>query len=460
MTSSTPQGTRAASMAPPPPRPARRTTVLEEDEWTLYLEDIIERDFFPDLHKQRNRLDWLQASRSGDPEAIREAQLRIQERQVGRTPAGHSVGTPSFGTPSATSGRSTPSRALPDEGYRAQLSAALAAAAAEHGEAAPEDLRLDEFLARFTSEDNASFAAIMERVNAKRRQRPLSAWSARRQEAAVSHQLLLRAVDDAAPEERRLVVVPAHEEAVEDGAHPAMTGLRRAVEPELNALFFAPEGVDADDVPPRQGVIDPRGTRFDAGASTADGDAPAGKRQRQAVGMYSAVATPAVTPGASPIMTWGRVDATPLRLDPAGTEEEELLRGLRPAAGGVPAFTMAPPPRREAVGTALAHAVGARALRAGGNTPGRHARPPSSAPPSRGATPRSVAPSPVLSHAARRVLQRTAGDAAGPGGQAEIDLALRRSYAGSTPRATPAVTPRATPGSTPRAAAHGAEQGK
>ena len=121
--------------------------MLEEDEWTLYLEDIIERDYFPDLQRMRSRLDWLQASRSGDPEAIREAQLRIQERQLGRTPAGQSVSTPSFGTPSA-SGRSTPARPFPDEGYRAQLSAALAAAAAEHAEVAPEDLRLDDFLVR------------------------------------------------------------------------------------------------------------------------------------------------------------------------------------------------------------------------------------------------------------------------------------------------------------------------
>jgi Nuclear protein Es2 len=73
------------AMAPPPPRqPSRPTTVLDEDEWTLYLEEIIERDFFPDLARLKNRLDWLQASRSGDPEAIREAQMRIQVRDSTR----------------------------------------------------------------------------------------------------------------------------------------------------------------------------------------------------------------------------------------------------------------------------------------------------------------------------------------------------------------------------------------
>ena len=62
--------------APPPPR------VLEEDEYTMYLEEIIERDFFPELPRLKNRLDWLEATRSGDPERIRAAQLRIQVRNA------------------------------------------------------------------------------------------------------------------------------------------------------------------------------------------------------------------------------------------------------------------------------------------------------------------------------------------------------------------------------------------
>jgi len=66
--------------APPPPR------VLEEDEFTLYLEEIIERDFFPELPRLKNRLDWLEATRSGDPERIRAAQLRIQVRNAAAVP--------------------------------------------------------------------------------------------------------------------------------------------------------------------------------------------------------------------------------------------------------------------------------------------------------------------------------------------------------------------------------------
>ncbi len=36
--------------------------VLDEDDWTDRIEAIIERDFFPDIPKMQNKLEWLQAS--------------------------------------------------------------------------------------------------------------------------------------------------------------------------------------------------------------------------------------------------------------------------------------------------------------------------------------------------------------------------------------------------------------
>lgn len=45
----------------PPPAPlGRKQVVLDEDEYTEKLEAIIERDFFPDLPKMQNKLEWLQ----------------------------------------------------------------------------------------------------------------------------------------------------------------------------------------------------------------------------------------------------------------------------------------------------------------------------------------------------------------------------------------------------------------
>lgn len=36
--------------------------VLDEDYWTDRIEAIIERDYFPDIKKLQNKLEWLQAS--------------------------------------------------------------------------------------------------------------------------------------------------------------------------------------------------------------------------------------------------------------------------------------------------------------------------------------------------------------------------------------------------------------
>jgi protein DGCR14 len=48
-------------MPPPASRPPRqKVKVLDEDEWTEKIEAIIQRDFFPDVPKLQNKLEWLQ----------------------------------------------------------------------------------------------------------------------------------------------------------------------------------------------------------------------------------------------------------------------------------------------------------------------------------------------------------------------------------------------------------------
>ena len=55
-----------SSMPPPPARSGskrqREQTLLDEDEWTDRIEAIIQRDYFPDLPKLQNKLEWLQVS--------------------------------------------------------------------------------------------------------------------------------------------------------------------------------------------------------------------------------------------------------------------------------------------------------------------------------------------------------------------------------------------------------------
>ncbi|PNX92225.1 protein DGCR14 [Trifolium pratense] len=51
----------------------RHPPVLDEDTYAEALEKIIERDYFPDISKLRDRLDLLEAIKTGDPFQIREA---------------------------------------------------------------------------------------------------------------------------------------------------------------------------------------------------------------------------------------------------------------------------------------------------------------------------------------------------------------------------------------------------
>ena len=135
-----------SSMPPPAARRGQKRqheqTLLDEDEWTDRIEAIIQRDYFPDLPKLQNKLEWLQVSsgvvlvhdrqcdrqlvvgqldeglsscrpavvdsllrlqavRSGDPSQLQQAQLNIAQRRAGiRTPVG---ATPAgFGTPGAS----------------------------------------------------------------------------------------------------------------------------------------------------------------------------------------------------------------------------------------------------------------------------------------------------------------------------------------------------------------------
>ena len=46
--------------APQPATRKRKQEVLDEDEWTEMLEQIVSRDFFPDVPKLENKLEWLQ----------------------------------------------------------------------------------------------------------------------------------------------------------------------------------------------------------------------------------------------------------------------------------------------------------------------------------------------------------------------------------------------------------------
>ena len=172
----------------------RRAEVLEEDTWVAQLEAIIERDYFPEIPKLQSKLEWLRAVNSGDEGRIMRAQRNNALRRAGvrtpldlETPGGEGGGAGA----SASSSKewSTPLRAEGasewdetallrerrlsgrDLGSTLAESEAEEASAAGEALAAAPALSLDQFCRRFTSEDNESFEEILERANAKVREK-------------------------------------------------------------------------------------------------------------------------------------------------------------------------------------------------------------------------------------------------------------------------------------------------
>lgn len=276
--------------------------------------------------------------------------------------------------------------------------------------------RLDAFCAANTGEDNASFASLLAADTARRAARSAAAGAAER-----------------APRNAL--------EAPKGGAHGAKT------------MFLPPppRGSSATALPAgSRAAVVPAGTRFAAVPGESDDGGPTTRARKASSGVEtprggagprSLLATPVHGPGAgeTPIMTWGELGSTPLRLDGAAAG-----RGGGAASG----FRVQSTPRREQLGRRLAPGGAAASLsgrgrervtprHAGTQTPGK-ARVPG--------TPRTP-----LSAAGTELLRKLS--AAGADGE---DMGLRRSYQGTPVAARRAggETPGSswTPASTPLAA--------
>ncbi|KAJ9663530.1 hypothetical protein H2198_000796 [Neophaeococcomyces mojaviensis] len=172
------------ALMPPPPvkRIKRPSKVLDEDDYTDALSDIIARDYYPGLREAEAQEQYLDALQSKNPGWIKEAEAKLQavtsgtdahikrnewrreqtdgDIQLPYVPAGD--------TPRGLTGADTPI-ILKGTGEEIDL--------APKQRVDTTNLGLSQYQAKYTSEDNASFNTVLDRQNEKRRQKHAYLWT-------------------------------------------------------------------------------------------------------------------------------------------------------------------------------------------------------------------------------------------------------------------------------------------
>ena len=166
-----------ALMPPPPKRIKRPSQVLDEDEYTEALSQIIARDFFPGLLEARSQQDYLDALESKDSSWISSARQTLTEVVTPgpdgrwlRGKRGISVaqgfGSGEENTPIVWSG-DTPTSVVSNATSRTNTDK-------PHVNT---NMALSAFQAKYTSEDNESFYKLLEKKNTKRAERHAWMWN-------------------------------------------------------------------------------------------------------------------------------------------------------------------------------------------------------------------------------------------------------------------------------------------
>jgi protein DGCR14 len=149
-----------------PQRSLSSQVVLDEDEYTAALSQIIARDFFPSLVHLDATNDYLDALHSRDPHLINASVRRLEQINQTPMPSSSRFALSPSQTPFGVAPSETPIRTRGEApNKRPKLDT---------------DLSLDSFQARYTSEDNSSFADILDDENRKRKEKWAWAWDAQK----------------------------------------------------------------------------------------------------------------------------------------------------------------------------------------------------------------------------------------------------------------------------------------
>ncbi|KAI5340130.1 PREDICTED: DGCR14 [Prunus dulcis] len=430
--------------------PRGHPTVLDEDTYVDAIEKIIERDFFPDISKLRDRLDWLEAIKTRDPVQIRDAQLKIIERRGkkvthnpdpdGRTPG--STFMRSFTPADEFDGKTPKTPGVSNMGLFGEVESN----GADDGVEA--SLSLDQFFRRYTSEDNQSFSNIMEKVNRKRKERYEYLTEGEKEDVkSIEDAKRDRITDGYGTSDQPPFTLEGCKFTAKNLLmyHPAdrgeapLTTEERAVrmkclEKEISRANTRLHGKMLDSRPKEDGMAEVLYTTV-AGATPVimdrDGDkfkkydlddlrktpnpfyVESGKKAENG---YSFVRTPSPAPGVdeSPFITWGEIEGTPLRLD---LEDTPIDIG----GGEGPHYRIPCPPVRDE----KAHSLSREAARKLRERSKMFQKPPLPTPSRGGSASPSVR---TLSPAAQKFVRNAIAKSS-----SSVDETLRASYRGTSP---------------------------
>lgn len=319
------------------------------------MEQIIQRDFFPDLEKLKAQNEYLEAVEKNDVVKIRDLHLKY----VGRRPTTERIASPAtFETPQI---HNQSDKEQPVETEKSLNETTINID--EKNESEKSKLSLDQYLNQYNSEDNESFREIMKESDRKHREK---------------YSFLYNEEAKSIEEQDNLLALPSIEkqcELPEKKLNVDTWGYKNR-----NYIMYVPDGVDLtkeqliEMSKLRQEIVHTN-TRLivnpfneqqsketitelaKSQAKVKDGkigvDGKEVVTETPKIRGYNFIKTPSPSPNVmdSPFMTWGEIEGTPFMLDGSDTPV--------PRTPG-PAFKMAEPPRREQLAMALAERVSER----------------------------------------------------------------------------------------------------
>ncbi|WFD18073.1 hypothetical protein MCAP1_000285 [Malassezia caprae] len=358
---------RGAVVVPPQvgERSLRHQTVLDEETYASGLSRIIQRDFFPDLARLRAQNAYLTALDEGTMDDIEESARRlvqeearcgVLEEMVRRSEAGEPA-TPLSMPPSTPRAPETPLYSV--------ASTPRTDAGSTPGAPRSSDVRtsmtIGQYQAMYTTEDNASFAQLMDVARKRKRHQYQWAYDAAQAETEKRQARLTHAHEQA--EQGRRLALPARLaiRGPESDAEPPREPPKALPFSARGALMYAPDAntvgparpsaVPAPSEKPRVLHAHTRMTWATDGSESVPSTpssslidaAVAGSPRIQGYGFVSAASTPSHVDLSEQrldqLMTWGQLAATPRRLDatPRTERTERTERSVEPPTPSAPA---------------------------------------------------------------------------------------------------------------------------